>query len=122
MTYAATRGLDTLVGNLHSEVGRRIVTAGPPNVPTFRPETDDTSDCETPWWVDQMDPQFAIANLEDGMPTVPQVMARLSAELQTAQRRKLKVLKLIHGYGSSGVGGDLRISIQSKLRQMLEHG
>ena len=78
--------------------------------------------CETPLCVDRMNLQFATTNLEDGMPTVPQVMARLSAELQMARRRKLRVLKLIHGYGSSGVGGDLRISIQSKLRQMVEHG
>ena len=67
-----------------------------------------------------MDPQFATTNLEDGMPSVPQALARLAAELQSAQRRKIKVLKLVHGYGSSGVGGDLRISIQSKLRQMVE--
>lgn len=69
-----------------------------------------------------MDRQFATTNLEEGMPSVPQAMARLAAELQSAQRRKIKVLKLVHGYGSSGVGGDLRISIQSKLRQMVESG
>lgn len=69
-----------------------------------------------------MDPQFSITNLEDGMPTVPQALARLAAELQSAQRRRIKVLKLVHGYGSSGIGGDLRISIQSKLKQMVESG
>ena len=31
----------------------------------------------------------------------------------------LKVLKVIHGYGSSGVGGDLRITLQASLRQMV---
>ena len=69
-----------------------------------------------------MDRPLAVTNLEDGMPSVPQAMARLAAELQSAQRRGIKVLKLVHGYGSSGVGGDLRISIQSKLRQMVESG
>jgi hypothetical protein len=69
-----------------------------------------------------MDPQFDTANLEDGMPTLPQAMARLTAELHNARQRRLKVLKIVHGYGSSGVGGDLRISIQSKLRQMVESG
>jgi hypothetical protein len=32
----------------------------------------------------------------------------------------MTVLKIIHGYGSSGVGGDLRIALQSTLRQMAE--
>ena len=69
-----------------------------------------------------MDPQFATTNLEDGMPSVPQALARLAAELQSAQRRRIKVLKLVHGYGSSGLGGDLRVSIQSKLKQMVGSG
>lgn len=69
-----------------------------------------------------MDRQFNVVNLEDEMPTVPQAMARLAAALQSAQRNKMKILKFIHGYGSSGVGGDLRFSIQSRLRQMAESG
>lgn len=62
------------------------------------------------------------ANLEDGMPSVPQALARLSAELQSARAHSTKVLKIIHGYGSTGVGGDLRIAIQSALRQMAGRG
>jgi hypothetical protein len=52
------------------------------------------------------------------MPSVEQACARLQTELRVAQQSGLKVLKLIHGYGSSGVGGDLRIALQSTLRQM----
>src|SRR5450631_35980 len=62
------------------------------------------------------------ANLEDGMPTVPQALARLSTELRKARERNIKALKIVHGYGSSGVGGDLRIAIQSTLRQMVDRG
>jgi hypothetical protein len=62
------------------------------------------------------------ANLEDGMPTVPQAQARLTAELRAARARSTKVLKIIHGYGSTGVGGDLRIAIQATLRQLVESG
>jgi hypothetical protein len=54
------------------------------------------------------------------MPTVPQALVRLSAELRTARSRGTKVLKLVHGYGSTGVGGDLRIAIQSALSQMVD--
>jgi hypothetical protein len=62
------------------------------------------------------------ANLEEGMPSVPQALARLASELRIARARSTKVLKIIHGYGSTGVGGDLRIAIQSALRQMLGRG
>ncbi len=62
------------------------------------------------------------ANLENGMPTVPQALARLSTELQKAKAGNVKALKIVHGYGSSSVGGDLRISLQSTLRQMVERG
>jgi len=56
------------------------------------------------------------------MPTVPQAQARLTAELKAARERGLTVLKLIHGYGSSGAGGDLRIALQSALQQMVQRG
>jgi hypothetical protein len=59
-------------------------------------------------------------NLKTGMPSIPQAETRLTAELRSARERGLRVLKIIHGYGSSGVGGDLRIALQSTLRQMRE--
>src|ERR1019366_1574441 len=61
-----------------------------------------------------------IVNLEAGMPSVPQARSRLSSELRVAQQSGVRVLKLVHGYGSSGVGGDLRIALQSTLRQMAQ--
>jgi len=56
--------------------------------------------------------------LKEGMPSVEQARARLQTELATARQSGVKILKVIHGYGSSGVGGDLRIALQSTLRQM----
>jgi hypothetical protein len=61
-----------------------------------------------------------VVNLEDGMPSVEQARSRLSSELSVARAGGVKILKLIHGYGSSGVGGDLRIALQATLRQMSE--
>jgi len=58
--------------------------------------------------------------VKEGMPTVEQARARLQTELRAARQSGVKVLKLIHGYGSSGVGGDLRIALQSTLRQMAQ--
>ena len=61
-------------------------------------------------------------NLEEGMPSVPQARARLARELRTASQSGAGMLKIIHGYGSSGAGGDLRIALQSTLRQMKDRG
>lgn len=32
------------------------------------------------------------------------------------------MLKIVHGYGSSGVGGDIRVAVQARLREMAEDG
>ena len=58
--------------------------------------------------------------IKEGMPAVEQARSRLQSELSMARRDGFKVLKLVHGYGSSGVGGDLRIALQSTLRQMAQ--
>ena len=54
-------------------------------------------------------------NLEDGMPTVEQAQRRLTGELGRARGSGAKAVKLIHGYGSTGVGGKLRIGIRQFL-------
>jgi len=61
-----------------------------------------------------------IVNLEDGLPSVEQARARLNTELNVARKGGVKILKIIHGYGSSGVGGDLRLALQATLRQMAD--
>jgi hypothetical protein len=58
--------------------------------------------------------------LKEGMPSVEEARARLQTEFRSARQTGVKILKLVHGYGSRGVGGDLRISLQSTLRQMTE--
>jgi hypothetical protein len=61
-----------------------------------------------------------VVNLEVGLPTVEQARARLIGELQIARKDGVKVIKFIHGYGSTGVGGDLRLALQATLRQMMD--
>ena len=61
-------------------------------------------------------------NLERGMPFVHEALALLERELAAARRERTAILKLIHGYGSSGVGGDLRIAIQKRLRELQDDG
>lgn len=59
-----------------------------------------------------------VVNLEDGMPSVEQARARLNTELAVARTSGFRIVKIIHGYGSSGAGGDLRFALQATLRQM----
>ncbi len=61
-------------------------------------------------------------NLKDGFPSVEQARARLRSEIDAARSSGLKLLKIIHGYGSHGVGGELRIALQASLRRMAAMG
>lgn len=56
-----------------------------------------------------------MVNLEENMPTVEQAERRLIGELGRARASGAKAVKLIHGYGSTGVGGKLRSSIRQFL-------
>ncbi len=58
-----------------------------------------------------------VINLEEGMPTVERARLRMEHELQMARQAGCKAVKLVHGYGSSGVGGALRTELQKELRQ-----
>jgi hypothetical protein len=57
-------------------------------------------------------------NLEEGMPSSQEALSKLARELAIAKQQGHSLIKLIHGYGSSGVGGDLRIAIQNRLGEM----
>jgi adenosylmethionine-8-amino-7-oxononanoate aminotransferase len=56
------------------------------------------------------------------MPLVREALQRLERELALAQQEKTKLLKMVHGYGSTGEGGDIRIAVQKKLVEMLQSG
>ena len=61
-------------------------------------------------------------DLEEGMPTVEQARLRMNHELQKARLEGCRAVKLIHGYGSSGVGGALRMELQHELRKAARDG
>ena len=52
------------------------------------------------------------------MPPLDQALARLATELEAARLQGVRVLTLIHGYGSSGAGGVIR----GEVRHQLESG
>jgi hypothetical protein len=59
-----------------------------------------------------MGKSMRIMNLELGMPTTETALKKLSAEMSKAKREGILVLKVIHGYGSSGVGGKLKVEVR----------
>ncbi len=63
-----------------------------------------------------------IINLEAGMPTVETARMRLIGELQTAKMTGNRVLKIIHGYGSTGKGGAIKAEVGRLLLQKKREG
>ena len=56
------------------------------------------------------------------MPTVAQALSRLQLEVRLAKRQRVRVLKIIHGFGSTGKGGKIRVAVRRELEAMQQRG
>jgi len=56
------------------------------------------------------------------MPSVHEALQRLEREIGLARQQKHSLLKIVHGYGSTGAGGDIRIVVQRRLHELVEAG
>lgn len=54
------------------------------------------------------------------MPSVQEALSRLDSALRRARLDKTTLVKFVHGYGSRGEGGDIRVAVQSELMQKLQ--
>ena len=54
------------------------------------------------------------------MPRVHDAMLQMESEIAAARKRGVRLLRLIHGYGSKGVGGRIRSRCRARLQQLLE--
>jgi hypothetical protein len=61
-------------------------------------------------------------NIEAGMPLVEEGLARLEKELARAMQAGVDVVRVIHGYGSTGKGGKLRDACRTYLSRMRKAG
>ena len=61
-------------------------------------------------------------NIKSDLPTVDEARRRLITELQRAKAKGATAIKLIHGYGSTGVGGRLRDALRSSLTRRRKEG
>ena len=69
-----------------------------------------------------MPPLIETIDIKSDRPTVDEARRRLAAALEDARRRGVGVLKVVHGYGSSGVGGALKDAIRKSLRLRRKEG
>ena len=69
-----------------------------------------------PDYTQEIEDYFRVVNLERGMPLVHEALNRIDYELVSARQSGLKVLVLIHGYGSTGKGGAIKDSVRAELK------
>ncbi len=65
---------------------------------------------------------IAEINLEEGMPTCDEALDRLKSSLRLAKQNKYKCALIIHGYGSTGRGGAIRIKARQWLNAQVRSG
>jgi len=63
-----------------------------------------------------------VVNLERGRPLVESALKKLQTELQGGRLQNLRVLTVIHGYGSSGKGGAIGAECRKMLAYLQENG
>jgi hypothetical protein len=61
-----------------------------------------------------------VINLKEGMPVVRDAMSHMERELRRARAENIALIKFVHGYGSTGKGGEIRIAVQRGLVKRLE--
>jgi hypothetical protein len=61
-----------------------------------------------------------VINLKEGMPLVREAMSHMERELRRARADGVALIKFVHGYGSTGKGGEIRIAVQRGLVKRLQ--
>jgi hypothetical protein len=61
-------------------------------------------------------------NLKEGLLFVDEALATLSLELELARSQGDKILRVIHGYGSSGTGGRIKEAVIRELASLSRAG
>ena len=69
--------------------------------------------------------KYKSINIKENNPTVELALALLEIEIEIAKREGIVAMKIIHGYGSHGVGGEIKRAlkvwlIRAKHRGMIQ--
>lgn len=65
---------------------------------------------------------IATLNLEQGKPVVADALGRLDRELAAARMKQVRLIRVIHGWGSSGTGGAIKAAVHSHLQSLVRKG
>ena len=65
---------------------------------------------------------YKVLNLKEYSPSVEQAIALFSINLNAYKLEGVKVVKVIHGYGSHGIGGGICTSLRNTLKEMKKNG
>jgi hypothetical protein len=63
-----------------------------------------------------------VLNIEAGFPILDEARRSVQAEIRRAKRERIKVLKVIHGYGSTGKGGALNVGLRKSFKLRKKEG
>lgn len=61
-------------------------------------------------------------NLEHGKPIVADALERLDREIAAARMKQVRLIRVIHGWGSSGSGGAIKAAVQVHLQSLVRKG
>jgi hypothetical protein len=61
-----------------------------------------------------------VINLKEGMPLVREALSHMERELRRARAEGVALIKFVHGYGSTGKGGEIRTAVQKGLMKRLQ--
>lgn len=65
---------------------------------------------------------FETINIKEDMPIAKDAIRDMKKKIRSVKQKGVKVVKLIHGWGSTGKGGVLRIAIRNELQKMKNIG
>lgn len=61
-------------------------------------------------------------NIEEDLPSLEEARRQVAEEIRRAKRESTRILKIIHGYGSSGRGGTLCIGLRKSFALRRKEG
>lgn len=65
---------------------------------------------------------YRVYNVEAGLPGLDEARRQVIAEIRRAKKEGVRVLKIIHGYGSSGKGGTLGVGLRKSFGLRKQEG
>ncbi|MBQ8749761.1 MAG: hypothetical protein IJZ29_04775 [Clostridia bacterium] len=57
-------------------------------------------------------------NVKDDFPPVDVAVANVESEIEVNKKFGDNIIKIIHGYGSHGVGGAIRLALRERLKEL----